>query len=153
MAESILDAAAEQLTSAGAKITYLGEQTKPIGTVIFYSRGHEPAMEDFLRVQRMHRPYTNDRSPYTSHFAVEAEEFRRMLSALKPLLTGADVAGTHELLSFSVVRTTGGRTVGQEFHIGAQLAREFYAALIDALNKDNPVGRAILEKQFSAVCP
>jgi hypothetical protein len=153
MAESILDAAAEELKSAEAKITYLGEQSKPIGTVVFYARGYQPVMEDFLDVQSRRQLYSNDKSPYTSQFAVEPDEFRRMLSAVKPLLTRVGVAGTREFLSFSVARRADTRIVGQEFHVGAQSAREFYAALIGALNEDNASGRAIVQKQCTAVCP
>jgi hypothetical protein len=153
MSESILEAASEELKSAAAKITYLGEQSKPIGTVIFYSRGHQPLMKQFLGVQSRPQPYTNDRSPYTAQFEVEPEEFSRILNALKPLLTRADIAGTREYLSFSVMRRVGAKIIGQEFHIGVQSVREFYAALMWGLNKDNAAGRAILQKQFTAVSP
>jgi hypothetical protein len=152
MSESILDTAPEELKSAEAKITYLGEQSKPIATVVFYSRGHQPAMEDFLYVQKGRQPYTNDRSPYTLQFTVEPTEFAHMLNAVGPLLK-ASVSGKQDFLSFSVVRRAGMGIVGQEFHVSAQSAAEFYPALIGALNQDNSPARAILEKQFAAVFP
>src|SRR5690242_19986638 len=68
MAELILDASAQELQSAAAKVTYLGEQTKPIGTVIVCSRGNKPALEHSLAVQRSSNPYTNDTSRYTQEF-------------------------------------------------------------------------------------
>ena len=153
MAESILDSSAQQLQSAEAKVTYLGEQTKPIGTVIFCSRGNKPAVEHFLAVQRSRNPYTNDTSRYTQEFAVEPGEFQRMLTAVKPVLKASETYGGPEFLSFSVVRQTMNRIEGKEFHIAPSTAKDFYTKLIGAMEASNIQGRKVLGRQFAAVCP
>jgi len=151
--ESVLNATSEELKFGAAKITYLGEQSKTIGTVIFHSQAHSFSTADFEQIHGKRELYSNDRSPYTSYFAVEPDEFRRMLRAVKAVLSKSKAAEAGEFLSFSVIRREGSLIVGDEFHIGAQLAREFYAALIGSLNENNSSGNRILQKQFRAVCP
>jgi hypothetical protein len=153
MAESILDATEEQLKSAQAKITYLGEQLKPIPTVLFFAEGHEVSMSPFLDAQKAHEPYTNDEMPYTKRFSVAPAEFRRMLSVIKPIVTAADAAKGPEFISFTVVRKTQAGFEGHEFRIGPASGEEFYRKLIDALKPGNEAGRSALSKQFANIYP
>jgi hypothetical protein len=153
MAESILDSSAQQLQSAEAKVTYLGEQTKPIGTVIFCSKGYKPALEHFPAVQRSRHTYTNDTSRYTQEFAVEPDEFQRMLTAVKPVLKASETYSGPEFLSFAVLRQTMNGIEGREFHIAPSTAKDFYTKLIGAMEANNIKGRKALGRQFAAVCP
>lgn len=153
MSEKILDATEEQLQSAQAKITYLGEQEKPIHTVIFFTEVHTVALDHFTSVQRSPEPYTNDGLPYTKQFSVTAKEFQRVLSAVKPIVTKIDAAKGPEFISFSVTRNTDVGFEGHEFRIGPASARPFYQNLIDALDTQNRFGRDVLIRQFTNIYP
>lgn len=153
MAESILDATEQQLKRAQAKITYLGEQTKPIPTVVFFTEGHKPSRNSFLKVQRSPHPYTNDELPYTVQFSVTAFEFRRILSTLKPVLTKEEIGKGPQFLSFSIVRENGSQIEGHEFAIGPSFGEVFYRRLISALEPKNEAARTGLAKQFRNVYP
>src|SRR5579864_4361589 len=114
MNESILDATIDQLRMAQAKITYLGTQSKPIPTVIFFTEGHHVDRDQFASVQQHGKAYPNDDLPYTMQFTVRPEELRRILDALKPVLAGNDKVSGPVILSFTVTRSE--RTViGHEF--------------------------------------
>jgi len=153
MAEAILEATAIQLKTAQAKITYLGEQTKPIATVVFSTEGYGVEINRFLKVQTSPEPYMNDGLPYTKYFTVTSEEFHRILSAVKPVVVKREDFHGRDFLSFSVTRETGTGIEGQEFCIGSHTGKEFYEKLIAALAPENHLGREILTKQFVNVLP
>src|SRR5207245_363828 len=100
MSESIFDATESQLTSAQAKITYLGSQLNPIPTVIFSATGYKPRLDLFLEVQPGHEPYQNDQTPYTIQFSVDPSVFRRILLAVKPVVTRSAMKSGLDLLAF-----------------------------------------------------
>jgi len=153
MPYSILDSAAEQLQKAQAKITYLGEQTKPIATVVFHTSGHEVILKDFAKLHRARELYTNDELPYTRFFAVTPQEFSEILRSLKPALSDGTVSQGPDFLSFSVLREKNSGIEGHEFKIGSKAGINFYQVILAALRKDNESGRRILQKQFSDVFP
>ena len=152
MNESILDATIDQLRMAQAKITYLGTQSKPIPTVIFFTEGHHVDLDQFASVQQHGKAYPNDDLPYTMQFTVRPEELRRILDALKPVLAGNDKVSGPVILSFTVTRSE--RTViGHEFRIHTVAAPRFYSALVNALDAGNELGRTALNKQSAAALP
>lgn len=152
MPDSILDATVEQLRSAQAKITYLGEQSKPIPTIIFHTRGYRVNLSDFLAVQKTGRPYANDDLPYTRRVPLEPTEFRKILQSLKPTLKSSDGGGP-EFLSFTVLRTWNTKTAGQEFRIGTVEGREFFTKLTEGINPENVEARSAVNTQFLAIFP
>ena len=150
MAESILNATEEQLKEAQAKITYLGPQDKPIATVVFFSTGHTVSMAQFAHVQESRAPYQNDELPYTTRFEVKPAELRRMLQAVRSVLSRSDGM---PLLSFTVMRNAATSIDGHEFRIGRNSAKAFYEQLIGALDPENAAGRQALTKQFQNAVP
>lgn len=153
MVNTIFHATEKQLESAQAKVSYLGEQLKPIPTVVFHAKDPVLSIEHFLEVQPTPTPYPNDTLPYTKEFAVTPAEFRRMLLAVEPIVTAEHAAQGPEFLSFAVVREERSRVTGREYRVGPASAPQFYRALIDALDAANVVGRSTLERQFISVCP
>lgn len=152
MEGSIWDMSDQQLAEAQAKITYLGPQTKPVYTVVFSVEGHKPAMVRFLDVQRPSKPYGNDELPGTKIFSISAEEFRRLLSAVKPVFDSMD-AREPASLSFSALTGAGAALFGQEFLIPYSSCRSFYTAVLGSLDDENVEGRSIIDTQFRNVCP
>ena len=147
MAQSILDSSEDQLKMAQAKITYLGEQTKPIPTIAFYTEGHRLAMETFVQFQQGQREYDNDSLPYTQTFRVTPVEFRRLLLAAKPRLIPAAKSANPNYLSFCVVRKEAGGQVGEEFWIEPAAGAVFHRAVMEALESQNDAGRKALAGQ------
>jgi hypothetical protein len=153
MSKSILDATESELATGQAKITYRGPQLKPIPTVAFTASGHSLQLNQFIVVQQLHEAYPNDETPYIKQFSVEPTEFRRILSGVKPVLIALIPKKGPDFLSFTVTHETGGRIVGQEFHIDRSAGSEFYEELLDALEPADEIGRALIQKQFQAVYP
>jgi hypothetical protein len=149
MPESILDASETELGGAQAKITFLGTQTKPVGTLTFSSEGHQVLMDRFIAFQAAGRPYANDGLPSTEHFSVNPAEFHRMLAAIRPILLEANTATGGVTLSFVLVVGAG----GGEFRMNADIGRSFYPALIKSLDPGNDLGRTLLRKQFMKALP
>jgi hypothetical protein len=153
MTESILDATEQQLRLARAKITYLGEQTKPVPTVVFRTEGSKPSMEHFLQFQRNRQQYSNDEMPYTKTFLLSPAEFRRALQAVKPVVTDPAAAMGPDFLSFVVVSEADTGLSGQEFLIAPRAGKAFYQKLIGALDPENKTARDTLTSQFRNVIP
>jgi hypothetical protein len=153
MSESILSSTAEQLQKAQAKITYLGEQSKPIATVVFHSSGHKANMEKFARFHRESELYTNDELPYTRFFAVTPREFSDVLASLKRVLSDPAASRGPDFLSFTVLREEGYNIEGHEFKIGPEAGKDFYGAVLNALNEDNELGRQTVQKQLLDIFP
>src|SRR5262249_10300750 len=137
---------------AQAKISYLGEQTKPIPTVIFGLENRE--IDILQRLSREHPGalYTNDKMPYTKTFTVTEQEFRRMLSAVLPIVsTNRD--SVPDYLTFLVLIGQGDTSQTEEFLITRSGSTAFYRALLGALAQDNKPGQVLLEAQCGNVCP
>jgi hypothetical protein len=143
---SVFDVTSDQLLTAQVKLTFLGPQSKPVSTVVFFIEGHPPSMEAFVPLHRSRRPYENDDLPYTVKFAVSRAEFMRLLQTEKGLLTGSSSSGA-EFISFTVVvETLSGRT-GEEFIVREPSLDEFYKTAIGAMNPDNSAARQGLSGQ------
>jgi len=154
MLTTILHSSEDQLKNAQAKITYLGEQHKPIATVMFVAQGYAPSLKRFIEFQRnTHEAYPNDELPYTKKFDVSPQEFRRILSAIEPIVAKEDGSKSPDFLSFCVVRRINGGYDGREFFIKRTFGEQFYKKLIDALDRENEAGRTILNKQFKNLFP
>ncbi|HEX4963773.1 MAG TPA: hypothetical protein VF173_23300 [Thermoanaerobaculia bacterium] len=153
MPPSILDSTEVQLQNAQAKITYLGEQTKPISTVVFHTPKHEVVIQDFARLHRTGELYVNDRLPYTKSFVVSPSEFLNILRSLKRILDEPAGAQGVDFLSFSVIWEKGQYTKGQEYRIDRTLGKEFLLIIFKALNKDNEPGLQILRRHMKDIFP
>lgn len=153
MNDSIFGVNVEQLTRAQAKITYLGEQDKPIPTVIFSSEGFVVEPDKFLKMQGDPIPYDNDRSRQTQSFAVSTQEFHRIILSVKPILEALDSSQKPEFLSFTVTCDTESGLIGHEYLLDDGQGDGFYSALIEALDKGNIVGREAISKQYRNIYP
>ena len=152
MAAEIWNATDDQLKTAQAKITYLGEQEKPIPTIVFAVEGHTVSMVRFLSVQRSKKPYVNDELPYTKTFAVTLPEFRGILASVKPIATGA-APDKQEFLSFSVLAGAGNAIVGQEFLISRSQGKQFLEAVERSISPLNSTAQETLKAQIKNLYP
>ena len=152
MAADIWNIADDKLSSAQAKFTYLGEQEKPIPTIVFSVEGHSVSMVRFLGVQQSKRPYTNDEFPYTKTFAVTFQELRRFLEAAKPIITGI-ARQKPDFLSFTVVAGAGDAMVGQEFFVPRSHGKQLLHALQASISSSNTAAHAILTAQLKNLYP
>jgi hypothetical protein len=153
MANSIFEATEQQLKSAEGKISYLGPQEKPIPTVAFSSKGAELHLKRFEEFQYKQKHYGNDDSSTLIRFGITAAEFRRMLLAVKPIVTKSPAGARPEFLSFAVIRGERGQFSGAEFVIGRLDGRAFYDSMRSALDRNNELGRRALSRQEMYVLP
>ncbi len=153
MVDSILGATETQLESAEAKITYVGPQEKPIPTVVFSSKGYELSLDRFTEIQYKHKHYANDDNSNVIRFSVTPAEFRRMLLAVKPIVTKVSAEARPEFLSFAVIREEHGQFYGEEFVIGRAPGRAFYDSLCASLDRHNEYGRRTLSRHRVYILP
>lgn len=139
--------------SAQAKITYLGEQSKPIASVVFHTANMRPDMKIFAHIDGPSNKFSNDDSPYTATFAVSSDEFTNILTALQPILSGSRISEGPDYLSFTVQRNNGGTSSGGGFRIGPSFARRFYTAVLSGIDRHNDAGKQAVLKQFQQVNP
>ncbi|HYZ85038.1 MAG TPA: hypothetical protein VE621_11575 [Bryobacteraceae bacterium] len=151
MQGEIWNATDEQLQSAQAKLTYLGEQEKPIPTIVFAVEGHTPVMVRFLNVQSSKRPYDNDELPYTKTFHVSLAELRRILNSIRPLLV--DQSRRPDYLSFTIIAGAGDAMLGGEYAISRDQGRPLLSAISEGLSPENKEGRQIIQAQIRNLYP
>jgi hypothetical protein len=162
----LLGATENDLKTAQAKISYLGNQLRPIRNVVFTSDANKLSLDLFYDVQR--EKYNNDEKreahlqvlrelPATANgpipissriFAVSPREFADILEAVKPVLTKEGVAEDSDFLAFVVIYKKDDKFRGQEFRIGSDFAEDFYLKLRGALDRENTAGRKIVTSQF-----
>ena len=152
MAAEIWDATDDQLKTAQTKITYLGEQEKPIPTIVFAVEGHSPSMVRFLNVQRSRKPYVNDELRYTKTFTVAVSEFRRILAAVRPIVT-APAPARPEFLSFSVLCGAGDAIIGHEYLIQRTHGKQFLEGVQQSLTPSNTAAQAIIKAEIANLYP
>jgi hypothetical protein len=152
MTAEIWSATDDQLKTAQAKITYLGEQEKPIPTVVFAAQGHAVSMVRFLSVQHSKKPYANDKLPYTKSFTVTLAEFRRILEAVRPLAAAA-LPNRNPFLSFSVLVGAGESVVGQELSISHNQGKQFLTTIDQSISPANTPAHAILGAEVKNLYP
>lgn len=154
MAAKIINSSEWQLTRAQAKLTYLGEQTGMVKTVVFSSEGFSPSMERFVEFQGPDDAYSNDNVPENIlPFSVAPKEFRQLLQAVRAILSGEGVGDGPEFLSFCVVCETDLGTSGEEYRINYGHGGAFYEAIIGALFPANETGRKALQTQYRNAYP
>lgn len=144
----------EELQLAQAKITYLGEQTRPVPTVVFSTEesAFPASLEHFLDFQQSSKAYGNDRLSTIMRFTVAPEVLRRMISNVRVTLTGKEIVAGTPFLSFTLVRKVGNEIQGREFLISRDSGTSFYQGLISAFDVGTTVPDPLLS-QFKRVYP
>ena len=153
MTESVNTATKDQLNRAQGKITYLGSQSKPISSLVFYSKNFKPTLDRFVEFQNKREAYANDNLPVQRRFSVTPTEFHRMLQAVKHFTSKVEAAKPPDFLSFAVAIENDSRTFGQEFRIEMADGRKFYEKLIDSLDQNDKLGRDELIAQCNDIYP
>jgi hypothetical protein len=118
----------EELRLAEGKITFLGEQTRPILTVVFSTEetAFPVSLEHFVKFQQSPDAYGNDRLSTILRFAVTPDVFRRMIASVRPVLTAKGTSAGRPFLSLTLVRKVGDRFQGRVRKVGDRFqGREF----------------------------
>jgi hypothetical protein len=139
---SIFERSERELQKAAAKVSYRGEQTKPIPNVIFSTEGYKVSNEDFLPLQK-NIPYNNDVGG-AMRFAVTPEEFHKILEAVHPLALKAETLEDPEFLAFVVICPARAGVEGYQVQIDRQFGKEFYQKLLSGLDPKNKEGHKII---------
>jgi hypothetical protein len=156
MVNSILSLGASKLAKAQGKITYIGTQTQPIRTVLFYTARESVAIEQFRHLQRESEEYVNDRLGVVDSdrsFLVSPSELRRMLTAVGPVVAADDVTAGGVQLSFVVVYQSATGPAGQEFLVGRDATDKFYDKMLTGLDPSNRRGLDAIAAQLREVVP
>lgn len=151
----VLDLAKGEVQWAQGKITYLGEQTRPILTVVFSTAESAcpTSLEHFVHLQRSSKPYSNDRLSSVMRFTVPQETFKRMLGKVSGVLADKDAFEGRPIISFAVMLSVDSHPKGREFLINRPFGERFYAALISVFNEEERPAPEPLLTQFRAIYP
>lgn len=142
--------AERKLAFEHGKISYLGEQLKPIPTALFsLNLPPEKTLELFVSSDPSHQLYPNDPLPYTRHFSVDTEEITRIRRITSTLVTQGTLTQTQPVfLSFSVLTPLAEGWEFIEFGVDRGPHRRFYEDLIAQLAPNNTFGLAALRLQL-----
>jgi len=153
-ADDILALLKGEFKWAEGKITYLGEQTRPILTVVL-STPDAPTrrtLDYFIEFQAQPHAYSNDRLSYIRRFTLPPALFKRMLPK-SDILGDKQPSPANAELSFTLIVSTHDVVKGHEFLLTPQSGEAFYKALISVFEENKqPVPEPLLV-QFHAVYP
>ena len=139
------------LRAAKAKLTFFGDQVKPILAIVFYTSESDTSLDGFSQFQR--RAYSNDSLDYRK-FKVQSSEFERVLDSTATLDWRPRGADDRFDLSFVVTRRRDDGTYeGVEMLVPSTLEKSFYGHVIDSLDERNDRGRRIIGRQLEQVAP
>lgn len=141
------------LRLAQGKLTYIGEQTKAIGTVIFRVPVRPVVMDRFVSLHGSRSPYANDELPYTVEFEVSPGEMTRIAALTGTLPGTVGSAGETPVVSYCLVVDSEEVHVGREILVSLAACPSFYSQLVDTLDHDNEAGRRALLGQLGKFVP
>ena len=139
------------LCTAKAKLTFLGDQVKPILTVVFYTSESDTSLDGFSQFQR--HEYSNDSLDYRK-FKAQPSEFERILESIASLDWKPRGSDDRCDLSFVLMRRRdNGAFEGVEMLVPSTIEKSFYGRVIDSLDEKNDRGRRIIGQQLEQIAP
>jgi hypothetical protein len=148
---SLFDRRDWELEQAMAKVTWMGSQESPIGTIMIRTKDCRIEPEICRRFQ-LGSEYRYHNDNITIKVAeVTPNEFRRMLTATRPIVEPLIGREADEDLSFVVVRGADGKFEGFEVRLPKAERGPFYRAVLSALKAENTDGRRVVTRQFGRV--
>lgn len=136
-----------RLQRAAAKLTHVGEQTEPVGTIVMQTYYYLPSPEVFSDLRTPGLSYSNDELPTILNFAVTPQEFRPILQQAKLVWNTTQQRGHTPSLSFAAVVDTPEGSQGAELLFSYQGGVELHRALAAAIDQDNKIGQIVLRQQ------
>lgn len=159
---SIIEATEPNLQVAQAKLTYGGEQLKPIATIVFYTSDRYRSMSAFVPFMSLeHRfSYGNDFLPEEAdgygvrYCSIRPSELFRIAQGVHPILQRIREEDKGPwVLSFALLRHQGNTTTGFDYHIPRAEAGAVYRAVYDGIDPKREIARKAVCDQCTCVSP
>ena len=126
------------------KLTYLGDQEKPVPSVFFHSVGMTAGYEIFIPHQSKSVRYSNDTVGNARHFIFTRQEQAAILGNLAPIMPGDATPNPRWALVMVQPSPSGSRSI--EWFLNDTLARQIVDAITRALAPENQLGKRILSQ-------
>ncbi|MCP4674849.1 MAG: hypothetical protein GY854_04935 [Deltaproteobacteria bacterium] len=137
---------AAELSRAQLKLTYVGEQTIPVPTVVISTLHRLPDLDEFTPYRSRGILYANDEGTDVRSGAVTADELKGLVQAAsaQPALSPNDLGAA--ALTLTITRRTSTGTQGGEMIVNLPTARSLVSALIGVANPSNEIVMRILKE-------
>ncbi len=136
----------QQLRTLQVKLTYVGEQDKPIPTVAFTSQFNTLDLEKFRPFRRPGFHYGNDDLPNIWTFTCSPEELQRMVNTLGEIQAVRQGKVIGEFLSFMMYNTTPAGEKVHEAILDAEMTKLLLEKIKASLDPANKEGIEILDR-------
>lgn len=130
----------DALEQAVCRLTYLGEQTKPVPSVVFAT--DRPRMDAFTRLPERAAVHANDRAVEPAFVTCSSEELGGLMAAARD--RAWPTVEPRPFLSFAALRLPSGEAWGDEGFIPRTEAAELLSRMSAALDADNAAAHAAL---------
>ncbi len=148
--EILLALEQSRLQRAAIKLTHMGEQTEPVGTIIMQSYYYLPSLEIFRALRNPRLPYENDELPIILNFSITPAEIKVVLEEAQRVRDSVDDPGDSPSLSFTVLIDAPEGIQGAELLFSYKGGVVLHRALAGAIDQDNKIGQMILHNQRDA---
>ena len=135
------------LYHACAKLTHVGEQTRPVSSIFMNVYYHLPELDAFKVLRTPGISYVNDELPTILNFSITPGEFRSMVKAVNDIGTSGEETPS---LSVAVIVFLSERAEGVELLFTREGGIAVHKALGGALDPTNGIGSAVLNLQRAA---
>lgn len=126
------------------KITYLGDQEKPVPSVFFGPAVPASVYEVFQRFQSANIDYSNDTAGNAKHFVIDSQEQAAILTNLADIIPGDPPVKPRWALVMVQIAPSGPRAI--EWFLNDGLARQVVNAIGRSLAPENTLGKQILSQ-------
>jgi hypothetical protein len=126
------------------KLTYLGDQEKPVPSVFFHLGVTTAGYETFIPHQSKGVRYSNDTLGNARHFAISKQEQAAILANLATITPGDPPPTPRWALVVVQIAPSGPRAI--EWLLNDARARQVVNAITRALAPENEAGRLILSQ-------
>jgi hypothetical protein len=127
-----------------AKITYLGDQEKPVPSVFFHSAGTATGYEVFVPCQSEGVDYSNDTVGNAGHFFISKQEQSSVLANLAAITPVSPPGAPRWAFVMVQISPSGPRSIEWLTQDGG--ARQIVNAITRGLASENELGRQILSR-------
>jgi hypothetical protein len=145
--ETLLRLDGPKLQRAAAKLTHVGEQTEPIGTIVIQTYYYLPSLEAFSHLRTSGLSYANDELPMTLNFSITPQEFDPILQRAEFVWKSSGEEGHSPSLSFAAIVDSPEGVQGAELLFSYEGGVALHRELAGMIDKDNKIGQMVLERQ------
>jgi hypothetical protein len=143
----------KDLKYAQIKLTYIGDQTIRVPTVLLTINDTAIPVEKYASIQLRGQHYGNDKPSNIIQCSVTLDEYKAIVKSISPIISMSVLEERRPFISFVMMLESNTVFIGCEFRVGQLNAEKLYSMLFESMKKSHKATQEALHKQYDLVIP